>query len=221
MKPLLRNCSEPYLQKIKRSNIGAIFFDRDGTIIAEKHYLSSSHDLQLLPGAASSLKRLKYLKLPVYLITNQAGIAHGFFDEVTLNQIHYCLIAKLKGMEVPLKGILYCPHHPQAEIEAYRRNCCCRKPNPGLLSLAANNDGIALTKSYVVGDKLLDIQAGKNVGAKTILVLTGYGKVESQRIAPPTTPDFIATDLYEVVEWIKREEGRRQETGVRSVGVRS
>lgn len=159
-------------------------------------------NLEFLPGAISGLKRLATTGLPLYIFTNQAGVAHGYFNEETLNQIHFFMVAKLKKAGVHLRGIYYCPHHPQAEIEAYRCDCVCRKPNPGLLNIAAFQDQLDLVHSYIIGDKLSDLSAGKLVAAKTALVLTGYGLKESAMIPSEIFPDFIGPNLEAISKWI-------------------
>jgi D-glycero-D-manno-heptose 1,7-bisphosphate phosphatase len=198
--PSMIRLSDPGDLKTKS---GAIFLDRDGTIIAEKKYLRDTAELEFLPKTIVGLRILAGTGLPLYIFTNQAGVAHGYFNEELLNRIHFLLIAKLRQAGVKFRGIYYCPHHPQAEITAYRYDCDCRKPRPGLLKLAAWADQLDLTKSYVIGDKLIDLAAGKNVSATTALVLTGYGAEEQKKITPETTPDFIGHNLEEIARWVR------------------
>lgn len=187
----------------KNCNRGAIFLDRDGTIIVEKMYLRDIASLELLPGAILGLKILATTGMPLYIFTNQAGVAHGYFNEETLKQIHIFLVTKLWEAGIKIRGVYYCPHHPNAEIEAYRHDCDCRKPKPGLLKLAARTDQLDLTRSYVIGDKISDLNAGKQVAAKTALVLTGYGVGEYKKITSETSPSFIGHNLEEVAQWVK------------------
>jgi D-glycero-D-manno-heptose 1,7-bisphosphate phosphatase len=187
----------------KNPNRGGIFLDRDGTIIAEKKYLRDIADLEFLPGAIPGLKILATTGLPLYIFTNQAGVAHGFFNEETLNQIHKYLISKLFEAGIMIRGLYYCPHHPNAEIEKYRHDCECRKPKPGLLKIAARIDHLDLSKSYIIGDKISDLSAGKQVAAKTALVLTGYGLAEYKKITPEVVPDYVAHNLKDVAQWLK------------------
>ncbi len=187
----------------------AIFLDRDGTIIAEKNYLSDISGLEFLPGAFTGLKTLAATGLPLYIFTNQAGIAHGYFTEETLNQIHIYMVARLWEEGIQIRGVYYCPHHPDAEIEAYRYDCNCRKPKPGLLKLASRSEQLDLAESYVIGDKRSDLDAGKIVGAKTALVLTGYGLEESQKLTPETAPSFIGHNLEEIAEWVSHDIHRK------------
>jgi D-glycero-D-manno-heptose 1,7-bisphosphate phosphatase len=180
----------------------AVFFDRDGTLIQEKPYLRKVSDLVLLPDTANCLQKLNHSGLLLFLYTNQAGIAHGYFSEETLEDIHTELCGKLIKQGVILRGILYCPHHPAAELKTYRRNCFGRKPQPGLLYKAAAAERLDLTRSYVIGDKLTDLKAGKSAGTKTGLVLTGYGITECAKITPDSRPDFIGANLTRITEWI-------------------
>jgi D,D-heptose 1,7-bisphosphate phosphatase len=180
----------------------AIFLDRDGTIIADRNYLRDISGLEFLPETFNGLKTLAKTGLPLFIFTNQAGVAHGYFTEETLYQIHIHMIARLWEAGIKIRGVYYCPHHPNAEIEAYRYDCNCRKPKPGLLKMAARNEQLNLADSYVIGDKLIDITAGKLVAAKTALVLTGYGLEESQKLTPDLAPDFIGRNLDEIAKWV-------------------
>ncbi len=194
---------------------GGIFFDRDGTIIEEKNYLSRINDLKLLDGVVSGLQKLKTLGMPFYLITNQAGIAHGFFTEEQLRLIQSFLANQLRELEIIFRASFYCPHHPEAEIQEYRLDCFSRKPNPGLLYQAARFDKINLKHSYIIGDKLSDLEAGRRAGTKTILVLTGYGVEELKKINPRQKPDFIATSIESAADWIiSRENGTGNGTSI-------
>lgn len=188
---------------------GGIFFDRDGVIIAEKNYLSQTSQIKIQDGVISGILKLKKLKKPFYLITNQAGIAHGFFDEKQLRLIQLCLAEKMLAKNIKFRAVFYCPHHPEAEVPKYRLSCFSRKPNPGLLYQAARFDKLDLKHSYIIGDKLSDIEAGRMVGTKTILVLTGYGLEESKKINPDQKPDFIAANIDIAADWIIQLENRR------------
>jgi D-glycero-D-manno-heptose 1,7-bisphosphate phosphatase len=204
MNTFIQQCQEPFSQNIdeRRSLQPAVFFDRDGTLIEERHYLQSITKLQLFPDTIASLRKLNQAHLPLYIFTNQAGIAHGYFTETTLHTIHRELLRQFTQAAVAIRGIFYCPHHPEAELTAYRRDCFGRKPNPGLLYQAACHEQLDLTRSYVIGDKLSDIRAGKKVGAKTALVLTGHGLTEVTQIAPTTRPDFTGANLTAITAWL-------------------
>jgi histidinol-phosphate phosphatase family protein len=146
----------------------AVFLDRDGTVIVERHYLSDPEGVELLPGAAEALRALQRRGLPLVLITNQSPIGRGLFGPERLEAIHARLRELLAGAGVRLDGIYYCPHTPE-------EGCACRKPRSGLLERAARELDLDLARSFVIGDKGCDIDAGRRVGAMTILVRTGYG----------------------------------------------
>lgn len=182
-----------------------IFIDRDGTLIEECHYLNSIANIRFLPKVCSGLRQLQHNRLPLYIFTNQSGVAHGFFTELQLSEIHQYLFTTFERSKIHFDGLLYCPHHPNAEISEYRLDCWCRKPRPGLLYKAAAIDHVDLRKSYVIGDKLIDVAAGKQAGSKTILVLTGYGNKERNQITHINQPDFIASDFEQAVYWILKD----------------
>ena len=181
---------------------GAVFLDRDGTIIEEVNYLRDPAEIRLLPGAAEALRIIQEY-YPLVIITNQAGVARGYFDEQRLRQIHRHLGLLLAEEGIRLAGIYYCPHHPEVGRFPYRQDCQCRKPKPGMLQAAARDLALDLAKSYTIGDKLSDIGAGKNAGTKTVLVRTGYGKEQEGQIGGSQfSPDYIADNLLTAAGWI-------------------
>jgi len=171
-----------------------VILDRDGTINVERHYLSGPDQLELIPGAAQGLSRMKTMGLGLVVLTNQSGLGRGFFDQVSLDQIHRRLRELLQTEGIDLDGIYVCPHTPE-------ENCSCRKPKPGLLRLAANELSFDPQDCFVIGDKACDIELGKRVGAKTLLVRTGYGT----QFKPDASlaPDFVADDLSAAAETIR------------------
>jgi len=140
-------------------------------------------------------------------VTNQSGPARGYYPEQLVKEVHIKLISILKKERAYLDGIYYCCHHPHAVEEAYRKVCNCRKPNIDLLIQAATDLDIDLKRSYVVGDRYLDIKLAHNVGANGILVLTGYGQGELRYVGPKQKckPVFIARDLLDAVQWIAKD----------------
>ncbi len=182
----------------------AVFLDRDGTVNEEMGYINHISRLRIFPNAIKAIKRLNKRGLKTFIITNQSGVARGFFPYSLVEDIHKEIIKGLKKEGAYIDGIYWCPHHPQGSIKPYAALCDCRKPKPGLLKKAANEHHIILDKSYVVGDKVTDIITGKNIGAKTILVLTGYGRGECEYILPNSgvKPDYIADDLLDAVDCI-------------------
>jgi D-glycero-D-manno-heptose 1,7-bisphosphate phosphatase len=182
-----------------------IFLDRDGTVNFEVEYLSSVSDLKLIPGSSTAIKEANQLGWKVFIITNQSGVARGIISEIDLEKIHQILQATLAQDGASLDAIYYCPHHPEIGESHYRKECDCRKPKAGMIDRAAKEFKIDLTKSFVIGDKMIDIQTGNNCGAKSILVLTGYGKEELKLCQQQNVKiDFIADNLYDAIQFIKR-----------------
>lgn len=163
-----------------------VILDRDGTIIVEKNYLSDPDEVELLPGAAKGLKRMREMGLGLVVITNQSAIGRGFLDTARLAQIHERMRRLLEEQGVFLNGIYFCPHLPE-------KACDCRKPGTALLELAGRELEFCVRHSFVVGDKECDIALGKRAGATTFLVLTGYG--EDTLAKTKEKPDFVVKDL--------------------------
>ncbi|KAF0245446.1 MAG: D-glycero-D-manno-heptose 1 7-bisphosphate phosphatase [bacterium] len=182
----------------------AVFLDRDGTVSEEVGYVNHLSRYRLFPWTATAIKRLNEAGLKAILVTNQAGVARGYFTEDLIWKVHEKLTSELTNFGAHLAGIYYCPHHPSAGKPPYRANCECRKPKPGLLYKAAQENEIDLTRSFMVGDKYTDIELAQRIGLKGVMVMTGYGigEYEYQREAWPQMPDKIATDLLEAVDWI-------------------
>ena len=194
----------------------ALLLDRDGTICEDVGYLGAVEDLRLLPRSAGAIVAAAEAGFQSVLITNQAGVARGVFDESRLDEIHDRLRELLHAEGARLDGIYYCPHHPEGEVARYRVSCDCRKPKAGMLLRARDEMGIDLASSYVVGDQLRDIEAGRTAGATTILVLTGHGRDQFDKRDPAgPLPTQVAEDLHDAVEWIlERENSAVTETGV-------
>lgn len=177
----------------------AVFVDRDGTIIDETGYLSDPDKVRVLPRASSALKRLNQIGIPVIVISNQSGVARGMFGIQDVERVNQRIRDLLAADLASVDAIYFCTHHPDYDVE-----CNCRKPRPGLLVAASRDLGISLPDSFMVGDKLIDIQAGKAAGTSTVLVRTGDGEKELQsaRDAILKAADRICADLSEAVEWI-------------------
>lgn len=172
-----------------------VLIDRDGTLNVEKNYLSDPDQLELIPGAGEALRRFKRLGLGVAVVTNQSGIARGYFDDKKLAEIHERLQSLIAAEGGLIDGIYLCPHGPQDD-------CTCRKPLPGMVDQAVSEHGFDPAKSFVIGDKAADIQLGRAVGATTVLVRTGYGfQVEQKGEADP---DFVVDDLLQASMVIER-----------------
>jgi D,D-heptose 1,7-bisphosphate phosphatase len=184
----------------------AVFLDRDGTITHEVGYVDDLAKFHLMSRSAEAIRDLNRLGVKVIVVTNQSGVARGFFPESHVQAVHQRLQEMLTAEGGRLDAIYYCPHHPTEGRGPYTYACDCRKPEPGLLHRAATEHGIRLTDSFVVGDKLSDMGLAHRVGAKGILVLTGYGKEEQKKMqSPEETPDFVADDLLSAVRWIEKQ----------------
>ena len=176
----------------------AVFLDRDGVINKDPpHYAHRLDQLELIPRSDVAIKLLNDLGYLVIVISNQSGVARGYYTEDQISLFNNTLINEIQKKGGNIDAIYYCPHHPYAIIEKYKKNCNCRKPQPGMILQAAQEYNIDLKKSFVVGDKLSDIEAGKNAGCQTILVLTGHGSDEVLKIK--TGDCFISSDLFDAV----------------------
>ncbi|MGH7323310.1 MAG: D-glycero-alpha-D-manno-heptose-1,7-bisphosphate 7-phosphatase [Candidatus Rokuibacteriota bacterium] len=185
-------------------NRPAVFIDRDGTLTEEVGYVNHPKRLRLLPRSAEAIRRLNVADVAAVVVTNQSGVARGYFSEDVLHAVNAELVAQLKQAEAHLDGVYVCPHHPTEGAPPFRRRCDCRKPRPGLLRRAATELGLDLASSAVVGDKPSDMAVARAVGARSVLVLTGYGlgEWEHRRDRFPIVPDHVAEDLLDAVNWI-------------------
>ncbi len=134
----------------------AIFLDRDGTINVEKNYLYKISDFEFLPGAIDALKLLQSAGYLLIIVTNQSGIARGYYKEEDYEKLNEWMLEELKANEISIDAVYYCPHHPEAKIKKYKANCTCRKPGIGLFEQAVKDFDIDLSKSYSIGDKMRD-----------------------------------------------------------------
>jgi D-glycero-D-manno-heptose 1,7-bisphosphate phosphatase len=181
------------------SNNRAVFLDRDGTINVERDYLHSTGEFAFIPGAPEAIGLLKSAGFLVIVVTNQSGIARGYFDESAVQRLHSHMDELLARHGTSVDAYYFCPHHPHHGIGGYRRDCDCRKPLPGMLVEAAGDFSIDLAASYVVGDKLADVAAGLAAGCRPLLVRTDYGAEESAAL-PPGVP--CCDDLLDAAQRI-------------------
>lgn len=168
----------------------AVFLDRDGTINVEKDYLCCPEDFEFYPGVPLALKKLKESGYFLIVVTNQSGVARGYFSLAEVDALHNHLQKKLHEFGTGVDGFYICPHHPEQGSGEYRKQCDCRKGKPGLLLKAAADFRIDMSKSYMIGDKLADIEAGIRAGCRPVLVLTGYGKETAQKLPSEDIPVF-------------------------------
>jgi len=182
----------------------AVFLDRDGTVNEEVGYLRDLDDLRLIPGAGAAIKRLNEAGLKVVLVTNQSGVARGYFPEALVHEAHERLERMLRKEGARIDAVYYCPHHPTAGNSNYTRACDCRKPGTGLIDSAARDLLIDVNRSYVVGDKWSDVELGQRAGAGSILVQSGFADDDPGNVRSPLVnePDFIAHSLLEAADWI-------------------
>ena len=185
----------------------AVFLDRDGTINEQMGYINHLSRFHLLPGVAHAIRLLNDHSIPVFVVTNQSGLARGYFPEVLLDDVHAVMAERLQAEGAKLDGVYVCPHHPEAKEERYRLDCLCRKPKPGLFLQAAADHDLDLSRSYVVGDRWSDLKAAAACGAKGVLVLTGYGRGDYEYIGPrqEIQPIHVADDLLAASQWIIKE----------------
>ena len=185
----------------------AVFLDRDGTINEQVGYVNHPDRFWLLAGAAQAIRRLNDASVPVFVVSNQAGAARGYFPEELIEVVNDKM-RRLLDVEAGahIDGLYFCPHHPSSALPHLAVDCTCRKPKTGMLEQAAADNDLDLCKSYVVGDRMGDVQLGHRVGAKGILVLTGYGKGEND-FMKDTNPDYVADDLGRAVDWILEDMG--------------
>jgi D,D-heptose 1,7-bisphosphate phosphatase len=185
----------------------AVFLDRDGTINEEVGYLDSIDKFKIIPCAFEAIRLINESGMKAVVVSNQAGVARGLFTEDLVRTINDILQTTLRQEGAYIDNYYYCPHHPTEGEEPYRQICDCRKPAPGMLLQAARDLNINLKNSYLVGDRFNDIEAGKKIGVRGVLVKTGFGQGLLQdngpdKVTPENKPDFIAEDILEAVRWI-------------------
>ncbi len=184
----------------------AVFLDRDGTLIDEVGYLDRLDRMRLFPWSIDAVRLLNRAGFTVVVVSNQAGVARGFFTEAFVQEVRREIDARVAAAGARIDGWYYGPHHPDAALPQYRRQCECRKPQPGMIRQAARELDIDLARSYVIGDRWLDVQLARNVGAGGILVRTGYGASEEREPPEGVKAEFVADNLIEAVSWILRNQ---------------
>ena len=179
----------------------AVFIDRDGTISEEVGYVNHPSRFRLYPYAGDAIKKLNDNNWLAIVITNQAGVARGYFSEDVIITIHDQLSKELSTQDAQLDAIYYCAHHPTVGEPPYRLDCDCRKPKAGLIDRATANFDIDLAKSWMVGDRYSDVELAQNAGLHSAFVLSGYGRGEweYQRSAWKLQPDLVCENLLEAV----------------------
>jgi len=171
-----------------------VFLDRDGNINVEKDYLHKIEDFEFEEGALEAIKIFNDLGYLVVVVTNQSGVARGYYSEKDVEILHGYLEEEVNKIGGHIDKFYYCPHHPEKGIGDYKKDCDCRKPNPGMFLRAKEDLDVDFENSIMVGDKISDVKGGLNLGMRSILVRTGHGKLEEKKV------DFdceIYDSLYE------------------------
>lgn len=176
----------------------AVFLDKDGTLVENVPYNVDPAKVKLCPGALAGLRLLHAAGYKLFVITNQSGVARGYFLESVLPSVEQHLRKLLA--DIPLSGFYYCPHHPEGTVAEYTIDCNCRKPQPGLLQKAAAEHAIDLTQSWFVGDILHDIEAGRAAGCRTLLI--DNGNETEWQLSPQRLPHHLVANLQEAAQVI-------------------
>jgi len=186
----------------------AVFIDRDGTLNVDIGYPRDYGRISIYPQGIEAVRRLNRAGLLALVVTNQSGIGRGLLTERELWEIHARMGDVLRAGRARIDGWYYCPHYDASALDAFRKDCACRKPRPGMALQAARDFGLDLEASYMIGDKVEDIEFGRAVGATPLLVLTGYGarSLQAFRGRPDDRPAFVAADILEAVRWILARE---------------
>jgi D-glycero-D-manno-heptose 1,7-bisphosphate phosphatase len=180
----------------------AAFLDRDGTVIEEVGYLDRPERVELYPWSVDAVRALNRAGIRVVTVSNQSGVARGFFDEATVERVHARIDEILRAGDARIDAYYYCPHHPEGKVAAYARVCDCRKPARGLVDRAVREFGVDPARSFVVGDRWLDVALARATGGRGILVRTGYGLTEEHRPPAGLAADAVVNNLIEAVSWI-------------------
>jgi D-glycero-D-manno-heptose 1,7-bisphosphate phosphatase len=180
----------------------AVFLDRDGTLIEEVGYLDRPERIALYPFAADAIRALNRAGIPVVMVTNQSGVARGFFSEAVVDECHRHIAALLARGGAHIDAYYYCPHHPDGRVPEYAIRCDCRKPGRALVDRAARELGIDPARSFTVGDRWVDIGLARSIGGRGILVRTGYGAGEERRRPDALSADTVVNNLAEAASYV-------------------
>jgi D-glycero-D-manno-heptose 1,7-bisphosphate phosphatase len=182
----------------------AVFLDRDGTLIEEVGYLDRPERVELYPYSADAIRALNRAGLRIVLVSNQSGVARGFFTESVVESVHAHIGRLLAGAGAHIDAYYYCPHHPDGKVAEYARACDCRKPARGLVDRATRELGIDPRRSFTVGDRWLDVALARTIGGAGVLVRTGYGLTEEQKPVDGLEADAVVDNLAAAASWILR-----------------
>jgi D-glycero-D-manno-heptose 1,7-bisphosphate phosphatase len=186
----------------------AIFLDRDGTLNKDVGYPNSFDAIEIYPYSYPAVRRINQSGLLAVVVTNQSGIGRGLIEEQRLVEIHQKMRDLFDTNNARLDAFYYCPHYIHSQDPRYRKDCACRKPNPGMALQASEDLDIDLKGSYMVGDKTEDIEFGMAIDAVPILILTGHGQKALRKLAEKgVQPAHVAQNLLKAVDWILKIEG--------------
>lgn len=178
----------------------AVFLDRDGTLNREVNYLHRIEDFAWLPGVPEAVRRLNEAGLLVVVVTNQAGVAHGYYDEAAVRRLHAFMQGELQQVGARVDAFYYCPYHPEGTVPRYRRRSRFRKPAVGMFEQAIRELEVDPARSFAIGDKDTDLEPGRRLGMTTLLVETGYGAEEKKT----ADADYVVPDLLSAAHQILR-----------------
>jgi D-glycero-D-manno-heptose 1,7-bisphosphate phosphatase len=180
-----------------------VFLDRDGTLNIDRGFVYTREDFIFINGAIEALARLKKMGFILVVVTNQSGIARGLYTEEDVNSLHEYVNDELRVHGTGIDRFYFCPHHPEALVQSYRKDCACRKPKPGLILQALSDLSIDPKVSYLIGDMMRDICAGKRAGVRSILIQEHEESVDTSDCSE--IPDLVVHDLLEAAQFIDRE----------------
>jgi D-glycero-D-manno-heptose 1,7-bisphosphate phosphatase len=188
----------------------AVFMDRDGTINEQRGYINHVSRFVLVPGTAEAIRLLNRHRYLAIIVSNQSGVARGYFPLQLVEDVHSHMRELLKKENAVIDGIFFCPHYRTGVVSEYTVDCDCRKPRTGLIKSACETFDIDMTNSYVIGDRCTDIELAERSNLRGILVKTGYGLGDIEYVLPgsPFKPVHIAGNLLDAVRWIIKKDDR-------------
>lgn len=181
----------------------AIFLDRDNTLVFDPGYLSDPADVRLLDGVADGLVLLARAEYRLVIVTNQAGVARGYFDEAAASAVNAEVVRQLAAAGIPIAAVYYCPYHPEGVVEPFNRDHADRKPNPGMLLRAGRDLDIDLAQSWMIGDSVRDSEAGKRAGCRAIRLSSAKGHFREE----DAWADYVCGTMLEAALIILRSGG--------------
>jgi|688.fasta_scaffold262961_2 D-glycero-D-manno-heptose 1,7-bisphosphate phosphatase len=196
----------------------AILCDRDGTLIEDCHFLSRPEQIQWIPGVLETLKHLKQKGVKVLVVSNQSGVARGYFDTAAVEAVHAKLLwdaeqvsASMPSAGAAIANFYYCPHHPKGEVVGYSYACDCRKPEPGMFLQAIRDHNLNPAHCWAIGDRLRDLEPGLQLGMKAFLVQTGSGLEAQQELSkrPYAKLVTVISSLSEILSLVQSQDLRR------------